>query len=255
MKIWEAVVLGIVQGATEFLPVSSSGHLLLFEKCGIGEDDLFFNICLHLGTLLAVLIAMRKTWMPLVKKPLDRTNGYIILATIPTVVIAVIFKVFFPALVDGEYLPFGFMATAVLLFLSEKLQTTKTAVYNAKTSVLTGVMQGIAVLPGVSRSGSTIAISTLLGVEKSTASEFSFLLSVPIIVGSALYEGVEIFTSGGEIFSAGIAPLLIGTFTAFLSGLVAIKGFLGFVKKHSLSGFAVYAFLLSVVCFVLYFAL
>lgn len=249
MKIWEAVVLGIVQGATEFLPISSSGHLLLLEKIGVGEEDLFFNICLHMGTLVAVLIALRKTWVPLVRHPFNRTVGNILLATLPTVAIALVFKVFAPSLVDGDYLPLGFMLTSVLLFVSEKLKTTKTAVYDTKTSILTGVMQGIAVLPGVSRSGSTIAVSTLMGVDKTTASEFSFLLSVPIIIGSALFEGIEVFSGGAEAITVGILPLVVGAFTAFLSGLIAIKAFLGFVKKRSLFGFGVYTLVLSAVSF------
>lgn len=255
MKIWEAVVLGIVQGATEFLPVSSSGHLLLLEKCGVGEEDLFFNVCLHLGTLVAVLIALRKTWLPLVKHPFNATMKNIVLATIPTVILALVFKAFVPFLVEGDYLPLGFVATSVLLFVSEKLKTTKTAVYDTKTSVLTGVMQGMAVLPGLSRSGSTIAVSTLLGVDKTTASEFSFLLSIPVILGSVLFEGIEVFKTSGELLSVGVLPIIVGTLTAFVSGLVAVKGFLGFVKKRSLVGFGVYTLVLSAVSFaVMYFA-
>lgn len=254
MKIWEAVVLGIVQGCTEFLPVSSSGHLLLLEKIGVGEEDLFFNICLHLGTLVAVLIALRKTWIPLLKHPVNKTNGYIILATVPTVILAVVFKVFFPSLVEGEFLAAGFMATGVLLFASEKLKTTKTRVYDIKTSVLTGVMQGIAVLPGISRSGSTIAISTLLGVDKTEAAEFSFLLSIPVIIGSALYEGADLISSGAGAISAGVPALIVGTLTAFLSGLASIKLFLDFVKKRSLIPFAIYVVILSALCLVLDYA-
>ena len=92
MTWWQALILGIVQGASEFLPISSSGHLLLLEKLGVGQESLFFNIMVHVGTLLAVLIAMRRSWMPLLRRPIQKTTGYILLACVPTVALALIFK-------------------------------------------------------------------------------------------------------------------------------------------------------------------
>ena len=107
MSVWEAVVLGLVQGAGEFLPVSSSGHLLLLEKLGVGEEDLFFNICLHLGTLLSVIIVMRRPLLSLFRKEHRRTLLFLILACLPTVALALLFKYLAPALIDGAYLPLG----------------------------------------------------------------------------------------------------------------------------------------------------
>lgn len=246
MKIWEAVVLGIVQGASEFLPISSSGHLYLLEKLGVGEESLFFNVCLHVGTLLSVLIALRGEWIPIVKHPLQKKTAYIFIACVPTVLIAVIFKVFMPDLLTGKLLGFGFILTACLLFLGEKRFFAKEGFLDVKTSVLTGIMQGIAVLPGVSRSGSTIACMSMLGVEKEEAANFSFLLSIPIIIGSALVEGGEIFLSKEGIAPSQIAPIIIGTFCAFVSGYFSIGLFLKMIKNKSLLGFALYTLLLGV---------
>ena len=119
------MILGIVQGASEFLPISSSGHLLLLEKLGIGSESLPFNIAVHIGTLVAVLIAMRKRIWQLMRRPFQKLTGLILLATLPTVLIALVFKFAAPALLDGKLLGFGFVLTACLLFAGEKLKIAK----------------------------------------------------------------------------------------------------------------------------------
>ena len=250
MTFLEALILGLVQGAGEFLPVSSSGHLLLLEKLGVGEESLFFNICLHLGTLAAVLVAMRKKIFALFTRENRGTLLYILLACIPTAGLALVFKYALPDLVGGAYLPLGFMTTAVVLFASEKLCTAKLRPLDAKSCFVSGVFQGIAVLPGISRSGATIAALRFCGVEKSAAAEFSFLLSVPVILGSALYEGTELALTGG-LGGVDPVPLLVGVAAAFLSGLAAIRFFLSVVAKKSTLPFALYTAALSVVSFFL----
>lgn len=239
------MILGVVQGASEFLPISSSGHLLLLEKLGIGCESLPFNIAVHVGTLVAVLIAMRKRIWETVRHPLQKTTGYILLACVPTIILALVFKFAAPALLDGKLLGFGFVLTACLLYAGEKLKSTKSTLLTPKISILTGVLQGIAVLPGVSRSGATVSAMTMCGVDRSEAADFSFLLSVPIILGSALLEGVEI-AKGGASLDIGLLPMLVGVAAAFLSGLAAIMLFLKLVKKHSLLPFAAYALLLGI---------
>ena len=291
MEIWEAFVLGIIQGLSEFLPISSSGHLLLIEKLGIGQENLFFNVMLHVGTLLAVLIALRKTWIRLIIQPFgdlkkrltkrktvstkqnkpsgqtisglkaanetyeyqkvfgglaaSKIDGYLVLACVPTVAFAFAFKLLFPDLLEGKLLGCGFVLTAVLLYAGENFNSTKSALLAPKTSILTGVLQGIAVLPGVSRSGATISALTLQGVEKKAATTFSFLLSIPIILGSALYESLDLFT-GKATLSIAPAAVVAGMISAFLSGLVAIKFFLKLIKKHSMTGFVIYTLLLGI---------
>lgn len=246
MNIWEALILGIVQGLSEFLPISSSGHLLLLEKLGIGSESLFFNIMLHLGTLFAVLIALRKKWTPLIRHPFQKTNGYLLIACVPTVALALVFKFLLPSLIDGKFLGCGFVLTALLLFVGQNFQIAKSKVYNVKNSILTGVMQGIAVLPGVSRSGATISAMTFLGVEKQDAATFSFLLSIPIILGSTLLETVELAISKTPLQIAPV-PLIVGVISAFLSGLISIKFFIKLLEKHSLTPFIVYTLLLGTV--------
>lgn len=249
MSVWEAVVLGLVQGAGEFLPVSSSGHLLLLEKLGVGEEDLFFNICLHLGTLLSVAVCMRKSILSLFRRENRRTLLYIAAACIPTVALALLFKYLAPALIDGAYLPLGFAATSFLLILSEKFSPAENRPLSVKTSVLTGFLQGIAVLPGISRSGATVAALRLSGVPRPAAAEFSFLLSVPVILGSALYEGTELAVSGG-LADVPVLPLIAGVAAAFVAGCAAIKFFLALVRKRSALPFALYTAALAVVSFV-----
>lgn len=245
MEIWEALVLGLIQGASEFLPISSSGHLLLLEKLGIGQENLFFNIMLHVGTLLAVLIAMRKQWTPLVKHPINATNRNLVLACIPTVALALVLKFLAPSLIDGKYLGCGFVLTTCLLYAGENLKPTESRLITAKTSILTGVLQGIAVLPGVSRSGATISALTLQGVNKKDSASFSFLLSIPIIIGSALYEGVEMIATHTAP-NVSLGALLSGMFSAFFAGLISIKFFLKLIEKHSTIPFAIYTLLLGI---------
>ena len=248
MNIAEAVVLGLVQGAGEFLPVSSSGHLLLLEKLGVGEEDLFFNICLHLGTLLSVLVCMRRELLSLFGREGRKNLLLLALACIPTVALALAFKYLAPALLNGAYLPLGFAVTAFLIVLSEKLSNDKNACLSVKNSLLTGVFQGIAVLPGISRSGATVAALRLSGVPRSRAAELSFLLSVPVIAGSALYEGTELAVTGG-LGEVAVLPLLCGMAAAFVAGCVAIRFFLSLVRTRSSLPFALYTAALAVVSF------
>lgn len=254
MEIWEALVLGIIQGASEFLPISSSGHLLILEKAGVGKQDLFFNVMLHVGTLVAVLIATRKTWWQLLRHPINKTNGYLLVACVPTVAIAFLFKLFAPALLDGKLLGCGFVLSACLMYVGENFQMTKSPLLTLKKSILTGVLQGIAVLPGVSRSGATISALTLQGIEKENATTFSFLLSIPIIIGSAAYESLDLIL-GKTPLSISPEAVAVGVVAAFLSGLLSIKVFLKFVKKHSLAGFATYTLILGIVLSILPFFL
>ena len=246
MDILYCIILGIVQGLSEFLPISSSGHLLLIEKLGVGTPDLFFNVMLHVGTLVAVVVAMRKPIVALVKKPFQKTTAMFIVACVPTIIIALIFKRCFPSLLDGKMLGFGFVLTATLLFVGENFKIAENGVLSYKTSILTGVLQGIAVLPGVSRSGATISTLTFLGVEKRSAADFSFLLSIPIILGSAIVEIVDIW--GGDFaLSLPWYDIAVGVVFAFVSGLVAIKFFLKLVANYNLKPFIIYIALLGVV--------
>ena len=158
---------------------------------------------------------------------------------------------FAPSLVDGAMLPLGFMTTTALLVLV-RCFVGKPRFLDAKASLLAGVFQGVAVLPGISRSGATVAALRLYGVDKPAAAKFSFLMSLPVIVASALYEGGKIALSG-EAPAVEILPLVAGTAAAFVSGLAAIKFFLALFEKRSLTPFAVYTAVMSVASFLLFY--
>lgn len=251
MSLWEAVILGLVQGATEFLPVSSSGHLLFLEKAGVGTPDLFFNICLHLGTLLAVVVCLRTEIIALFRRDGRKTLFFLCLSCLPTGALAMLFMHFAPSLVDGAMLPLGFMTTAVLLVLAQHFGG-KPRFLDAGAGLLAGVFQGVAVLPGISRSGATVAALRLYGVDKPAAAKFSFLMSLPVIMASALYEGGKIALSG-EALAVEALPLIAGTAAAFVSGLAAIKFFLALFAKRSLTPFAIYTAAMSVASFLLFY--
>ena len=251
MNILNAFILGFAQGLTEFLPVSSSGHLLLLEKLGIGEPSLLFNVLLHLGSLLAVLIIFRKPLWQLLRHPFQKKTLYLLLASIPTGAIAQVFKYAFPALLSGSYLALGFMTTACLLTATKVFENSNQKMLDGKILTICGISQGIAVLPGISRSGATISTLMLLGVPKEDAFEFSFLLSIPIILASAVLESVEFFTIPQNISYSPVA-IVVGVLTAFISGFVALKLFASIIRKHSLMPFAIYTAILSIVTLVLY---
>ena len=155
-EIIKSIFLGILQGLTEFLPVSSSGHLVLAEKLGLGEASLFFNVTLHLGTLGAVFVVYRKKIFEIIKAPRNNKLWLYVLASVPTAALGLVFKKLLPELLIGKYLPLRFMITAVVLATGELVRNNKITGLTAKNAFLTGVAQGLAVFPGISRSGSTI---------------------------------------------------------------------------------------------------
>lgn len=244
MKYIDAIILGFVQGLTEFLPVSSSGHLMLLEKLGIGENSLLFNLMLHIATLLAVCIIYRKKLWSYVRHPFTKEVGFFVLATIPTIAIAFFVRIFMDD-IGYKILPFGFVVTAAMLTLASMKWTIKREM-DKSTSILTGIAQGIAALGGISRSGSTISVQLIMGIDREKAGDFTFILSIPIILGSTI---VELFGFGG-IGNIQIIPIILGMTTAFFSGIFAIKIFLKILKKGSLIPFAIYTFILGIVAFI-----
>ncbi|MDE6398731.1 MAG: undecaprenyl-diphosphate phosphatase, partial [Clostridiales bacterium] len=244
MTVWQAIILGLVQGLTEFLPVSSSGHLLLFGRfLGVGNVGLGFELVCHLGTLAAICLCMRREIAPLIRHPLSRPVRLIAVASVPTAIIAGILSVFFRDALEGSLLIYGFLATGILLlccgFAAEKARNTPMLYRHA---AIVGAAQGIAALPGLSRSGTTIAAATFLGYDRESAARFSFLLSVPVIVGSSLIELICNGVGGG----VSAAALAAACGASFVSGLVAVPFMLKLLRKRGLDGFAVYLFLLSV---------
>ena len=259
MNIFEALIMGIVQGLTEFLPVSSSGHLLILEKLtGLSEADggAFFTTMVHLATLVAVVIVYRKLIWGIIRHPLNKTLLYIIVATVPTVIIALLYKTVLSSFDEmasaGGILGISFLITAALLtlcdYVSRRGVKRSMDKMTIKDALIIGGMQCIGTLPGVSRSGSTISGALFSGLDKSAAADFSFLMSIPAILGSVVLEGkdaIEAGTIGVPIWS-----LLVGMVAAGVTGYFAVKFMIKLIKNKKLYGFAIYTAALGVVILV-----
>ena len=241
MTVLQSIFLGLLQGLTEFLPVSSSGHLLLAEKLFDVQAGLFFDIMLHLGTLVAVVISLRHSLWQTIRHPIaSKKLLFLVVASIPTFALALVVKLFVPENVMQFLLPIGFALTIVLIILSDRLSKPRVRLEEAGwlPIIITGVAQGIAVFPGLSRSGTTISTMKLFGMNASDAAEFSFLLSIPVILASAAGVGLEALTT-----PVTIPPwycTVIGIVAAFLSGLVSVYMVMRAVKTKSWIWFAIY---------------
>ena len=267
MTILEVIVLGILQGLTEFLPVSSSGHLVLMQHfLGIKESQVFFDVMLHFGTLGAVIIVyhqligalVRTSFLALVqgdfyqhplstigKTPHLRLIWFLLLGSIPTGLIAVLFKDLLEA-IFGKPIVVACMLiiTGIILQLSRlgQKRPRAEAPLRAWHTPLIGIAQGLAITPGISRSGSTISISLLLGLSPQVAAQYSFLLSIPAILGAVTIKLKDV----GEIT---IAPAVIvaGTLTSFIVGYIALRLLLAMLNRGKFSIFAYYCFALGIV--------
>lgn len=256
MNIWVAMLLGLVQGLCEFLPVSSSGHLLLLSKMfGVTEGAMFFSVMLHLATLVAVCIVYWQLLWKLIRRPFSKPVGMLLLAILPTVAIALLFKkvepfsAFYEKAESGQYLGWGFLLTSVFLSLSDLLSRPKSRqrkVRNMKITdaLIIGSMQGVGILPGVSRSGSTISGALFAGLDRKAAADFSFLLSIPAILGGAVLEIPDALEQGvsGIHWTCVFAGMLV----AGLVGYFSIRLMLAAIKRKKLWGFAIYTAILGI---------
>jgi len=262
MEPLQAILLGIIQGLTEFLPVSSSGHLVIFQHLfGLKEPELFFDISVHLGTLAAVIIFFWKEIRAIIiailrfagmyfKKEVSFSHIYedidtklaflIVVGTIPTAILGLLFhKV--ADLIFSSVVLVGFMLllTGFLLFGTrwvKKKVGEGVEHFSIKDALIIGLMQGIAIIPGISRSGSTIAVGLLLGLNRETAAKYSFLLSIPAILGAGVLGLKDI--SAYPAFT--LKASLIGTFTSCIVGYSALRLLVYIVKKGRIHIFAPY---------------
>ena len=249
MNILEAIILGVIQGLTEFLPVSSSGHLelakVILGDTSVPEESLTFTVVLHFATALSTIVIFRKEILEILKGLLQfkwndefKFSFKIIISMLPAVVVGLLFEEELASFFGGKILLVGCMLllTALLLLLADKAKNTKKEVsfWNA---VLIGISQAIAMLPGISRSGASISTSVLLGVDRTRAAKFSFLMVVPLIFGKI---GKDLLSGGLNFQSSEIIPITAGFIAAFLAGLVACKWMISLVKKSKLSYFSIY---------------
>lgn len=250
-KLLQGFILGLVQGLTEFLPVSSSGHLLLLEHFGVGEENLFFNLALHLATLLSVVVVFRKEIWAVLKNPLGEEMRFLVLSCIPTALIAVVIRLYCP--LEAKFLPFFFILTSVVLLLPTIIKRKRCTLEGkacVKSAIIAGLTQGLACFSGLSRSGTTVSTLSLCGIEEEQSGKLSFLMSIPIILGSAVVE-----LAGGGAKGVDIPSLAIGAVTAFIVGIFAIKLFMQIIKKRKIWLFSIYTFLVGTGAFVTMFLL
>lgn len=240
LDLLKGLLLGLAQGLTEFLPVSSSGHLLLLEKMGVSPPNVFVNLLLHLSTLIAVCIVMRREVWGCIKHPLRKRTLWLVLMCVPTALVAWAISHFAPALVEGALLPLGFLATSALLFAARALPK-GTRPLTPQNALSVGVVHGIAVLPGLSRSGATVTAMRLAGIPQDEAISLSFLASIPVILGGIVLELVE------GVTLAGVSPvtLVAAVLAAFVSGLLSLKWMLKAFGQSYLI-FGTYTFALAV---------
>lgn len=257
MSPWEALLLGLIQGATEFLPVSSSGHLIISQALlGIHEGGILIEITLHVATLLAVLIYFRSrlTWIVLncgravpESRAARRYALWLAIGTVPAVVVGLLGKNVVEQLFDSPRAALvGLLVTGLILISTHRARSRGRRA-DGPAGLGMGIAQALAIVPGISRSGSTIAAGMWLGVEKRDAAEFSFLLSIPAIAGAGILQAFElggVGTSGIGLFSL---PMAVGFAAAFLSGFAAIAGLLEVLRRKGLTPFAWYCWVVGLV--------
>ncbi|WP_335965641.1 undecaprenyl-diphosphate phosphatase [Galbibacter sp. PAP.153] len=260
MEVIDAIILGIIQGLTEFLPVSSSGHLELGKAIlgdhSIPQESLLFTVVLHFATALSTMVVFRKDILEILKGIFQfKWNDElifslkIIVSMIPAALIGFFFEKQLELLFNGNILLVGFMliVTALLLYLADKAKHTGKPVSFSNAFVI-GISQAIAMLPGISRSGATISTSVLLGNDKSKAARFSFLMVVPLIFGKIAKDIL-----GGELSmeSHNTGTLAIGFMAAFISGILACTWMIKLVKNSKLAYFAIYCFIVGLIAIAL----
>ncbi|GAA4115954.1 undecaprenyl-diphosphate phosphatase [Aquimarina addita] len=256
METIDAIILGVIQGLTEFLPVSSSGHLELGKAIlgdqSIPEESLLFTVVLHFATALSTLVVFRKDVFEIVKGLLQFQNNEetrfsikILISMIPAVFIGLFFEEQLEQLFGGNVMLVGCMliVTAILLWFADKAKDTLKSISFSNAFVI-GIAQAIAMLPGISRSGATISTSVLLGNDKTKAARFSFLMVVPLIFGKI---AKDIVSGDLTVQTNSSLSLILGFIAAFISGLFACTWMISLVKKSKLSYFALYCIVVGVI--------
>ena len=269
MDILQAIIIGLVQGLTEFLPVSSSAHLIFAQQAlGVTDVGLAFDVLLHVGTLVAVIgyfyndiINMIKGFLlslldlkdgnfisEVKKDPYKKLAWLTIVATIPVGVVGVLFNDAVEAMFQGLTVPaFLLLITGTLLYISQRMNSGRIDVRNmgVKEALIMGCGQAVAVLPGLSRSGTTIAAGLFAGLDKEFAAKFSFILSIPAILGAAVFQLKDL--SGGNVE---IGACIAGFIVAVISGYFAISVLLKIIREKSLDIFAYYCWIVGLVVLV-----
>lgn len=260
MTVIEAIILGFIQGLAEFLPVSSSGHLMVFHRLlGINmeaNDNLTFIVVLNLGTLLPLLFIFRKDIITLIRRPLQKTVGYLVVATLPLIIVTLLFEDFIEGLFRStQFLAIGFFITGIVLILSDRITNNhkKIAEMELKDPIAIGLAQAVAVIPGISRSGSTISVALLRKLNREEAAKFSFLMSVPASFGALIFRIIRVFTGHIQLADLNFLNLFVGFAAAAISGYLSINFMMTLIKKAKLKYFALfYVFGLAILILILF---
>jgi undecaprenyl-diphosphatase len=264
---WQALALGIVQGLTELLPISSSGHLILvpwlaeWEYLQTNEEfNQTFDVALHVGTLVAVVAYFRRdlarlaaAWLASVRRRAistadERIAWFVVLATIPAAVVGALGEELIADNLGEPWQIALFLAAfGVILWLADRREPTREmGDLGLGTALAVGLAQSLALAPGVSRSGVTISAARFLGLDRDSAARFSFLLLVPIVFGASVWKGITDVVLG-DLPPGSAGPFLVGTIAAAVSGLAAIWALLGYVRRHDYSVFVAYRLLAALV--------
>jgi undecaprenyl-diphosphatase len=271
--VLQALVMGVVQGLTEFLPVSSSGHLIVVPFL-LGWNDAFlnslaFSVMLHLGTLVALLVYFRDDWIRLVpaglaairdrsfrSDPDRRLAGLLAASTIPAAIVGVVFN----DLIEDQFRQVGLVALmlvvgGVILFVADRIGRRSRAIADITFPVAVGIgaAQALALIPGISRSGISISAGRLAGLDREAAARFAFLMATPITAGAGIFEARKLLTGEAGI-QVELAPMVVGMVAALLSGLAAIHFMLRYLRTRSLDVFVWYRFILAAIVVVVWLA-
>lgn len=255
LVLLEHIILGIIQGLTEFLPISSTGHLVLFRKLfGLQEAGLPFDTMMHLGTMVAVVIIFWPEIKSILMNPFGKLTRLLVVGTIPTGIIGLAFDDFFEEISrTGVTIGYEFLVTGFILWGVESMRRghRKIDQINYTDALIIGTLQGAAILPAISRSGLTIAGSLMRGIDRADAARFSFLLSLPAILGAAVLQSKKLVEHPVE--TAAFIPMLVGTIFAAIAGYFAIRWMLRVISNGSMRGFAIYVWILGALILALQF--
>lgn len=253
MSLWMMLLLGAVQGLTEFLPVSSSGHLVLLSVLlfhGSYEENFAVGLALHVGSALAVILIYRKTILSFFTKKGVKNLWFLVLASLPAAVVGLLFQDKIEKLFSGFFLGFGFLLTAAILVFTENMaKSTRrdgeaASPVTAKTALSMGIMQAFAVIPGLSRSGSTVFGGMLCCADREEVADFSFLMSLPVILGGAAKE--LLFSAPQKTVAVQPGLLMMGGIAAFVFSLLSLLWMKNVVKRARFYGFAAYLLCLGI---------
>ncbi len=263
MDIFEILILGFIQGIAEFLPISSSAHLIIFRDIfGIGAGissnmELTFDVALHFGTLLAIGVFFFWDFIKMIQKGFTKgvkdEDGkilwYLIAATIPAAIVGVLFEDAIENVIRSNYIVIALALAimGIIIYLADKYSKQNKTIkkMTLKDAIIIGCSQVFALIPGFSRSGTTIATGRVLGLDRESAAKFSFFLSAPVVLGAVVLQLIK--GSTWSVIVANMSTFLLGIFVSFVTGLLCIKYLLKYLQKHNFKIFMIYRVVLAII--------